>query len=196
MVDPDIELNQAIEQLKWAMFLSITLVFLTIVLQFGDVVHSLLVLVAIPLGVIGVLLSLWIFKSTLSLNSVLGVILLNGISVANSIILVDFMKRLVDEGMPARLAAVTAARARLRPILMTSLTTVLGMLPIALGMGEGGRILQPLGIAVSGGLWVSMSLTLFVVPALQVSYMEYKEAKKITKALKPVIWQNQEPELQ
>lgn len=196
MVDPDIELNQAIEQLKWAMVLSITLVFLTIVLQFGDVVHSLLVLVAIPLGVIGVLLSLWIFKSTLSLNSVLGVILLNGISVANSIILVDFMKRLVDEGMAPRFAAVTAAKARLRPILMTSLTTVLGMLPIALGLGEGGRILQPLGIAVSGGLWVSMLLTLFIVPALQVAYLEYKEARQTAKAVKSLRWQNQEPELQ
>lgn len=195
MVDPDIELNQAIEQLKWAIVLSITLVFLTIVLQFGDVVHSLLVLVAIPLGVIGVLLSLWIFKSTLSLNSVLGVILLNGISVANSIILVDFMKRLVDEGIPARQAAATAARARLRPILMTSLTTVLGMLPIALGMGEGGRILQPLGIAVSGGLWISMMLTLFVVPALQVAYLEFKESKKMAKTLKPVQWHAEGPEL-
>jgi len=195
MVDPDLELNQAMHELKWALVLSITLVFLTIVLQFGDIVHSLLVLVAIPLGVIGVLLSLWIFNSTLSLNSVLGVILLNGISVANSIILVDFMKRLVDDGVPARQAALTAAKARLRPILMTSLTTVLGMLPIALGLGEGGRILQPLGIAVSGGLWVSMLLTVFVVPALQVAYLESKESKKIVKAVETVRWQNQEAEL-
>jgi hydrophobic/amphiphilic exporter-1 (mainly G- bacteria), HAE1 family len=194
-VDPNVELNQAIEQLKWAMILSVTLVFLTIVLQFGDVVHSLIVLIAIPLGVIGVLLSLWLFKSTLSLNSVLGVILLNGISVANSIILVDFMKRLVDEGMPARIAAVAAARARLRPILMTSLATVLGMLPIALGMGEGGKILQPLGIAVSGGLWISMLLTIFLVPTLQVTYLEYKKSKQTAKAVDNLRWQNQEPEL-
>jgi HAE1 family hydrophobic/amphiphilic exporter-1 len=66
-----------------------------------------------------------------------------------------------------------AARTRLRPILITSLTTVLGMLPIALGLGEGGHILQPLGIAVAGGLWVSMGLTLFLVPSLQVSYLEW-----------------------
>ena len=146
-------------------------------IQFGDVVNALLVLVAVPLGFIGVLLSLFIFRSTLSLNSILGVILLNGIAVANSIILVDFLKRLVDRGLSPRDAALEAGRKRLRPILITSLTTILGMLPIALGVGQGGRILQPLGIAVSGGLWVSMGLTLFAVPALQVAYLEWRAAK-------------------
>src|SRR3954454_13578575 len=99
--------------------------------QFGSVVNSLLVMVAVPLGFIGVIVSLFVFRSTLSLNSILGVILLNGIAVANSIILVDFIKRLVDGGATPRDAAVEAARKRLRPILITSLTTVLGMLPIA-----------------------------------------------------------------
>jgi predicted RND superfamily exporter protein len=124
------------------------------------------------------LVSLFVFQSTLSLNSVLGVILLNGIAVANSIILVDFLKRLVDQGMDPTQAAIEAGKKRLRPILITSLTTILGMLPIAIGMGEGGRILQPLGIAVSGGLWVSMGLTLFVVPALQVSYLTFRSSRK------------------
>lgn len=176
--DAQKDLHEALRQLGIAVALSIVLIFLTLVLQFGDVIHSLLVLVAVPLGFIGVLISLFAFGSTLSLNSALGVILLNGISVANSIILVDFMKRLVDGGMAPREAAVEAARKRLRPILITSLTTVLGMLPIALGFGEGGRILQPLGIAVSGGLWVSMGLTLFVVPALQVGYLEWKARRR------------------
>jgi len=75
-----------------------------------------------------------------------------------------------------------AAKKRLRPILITSLTTVLGMLPIALGTGEGGRILQPLGIAVSGGLWVSMALTLFLVPALQVTYLEWRSAHGVAQS--------------
>lgn len=170
----DEEIQSALDQLKIALTLSVLLIFITMILQFGDVVHALLVLVAIPLGLIGVMLSLWVFHSTISLNSVLGMILLNGIAVANSIILVDFMKKLVDEGMAPRLAAVEASRARLRPILMTSLTTVLGMIPIALGFGEGGRILQPLGIAVAGGLWVSMLFTLFIVPALQAGYLTWK----------------------
>ncbi len=108
----------------------------------------------------------------------LGVILLNGIAVANSIILVDFLKRLVDAGATPHAAAVEAAKKRLRPIFMTSLTTGLGMMPIAFGFGEGGRILQPLGIAVVGGLAFSMLTTLFVVPSLQVSYLNWLNRRK------------------
>lgn len=175
--DADKELTEALKQLSLAIALSVFLIFVTMVLQFGSVVNALLVLVAVPLGFIGVLLSLFIFRSTLSLNSALGVILLNGISVANSIILVDFLKRLVDQGRAPLEAALEAARKRLRPILMTSLTTGLGMLPIALGMGEGGRILQPLGIAVVGGLGFSMAMTLFIVPGLQVSYLLWQRRK-------------------
>jgi HAE1 family hydrophobic/amphiphilic exporter-1 len=176
-VQPDKELQASLNQLKWAVAISIALVFLTMVIQLGDFVHSLLVLVAIPLGFIGVLVSLFIFSSTLSLNSGLGTILLNGIAVANSIILVDFIRKLHEEGKDAKTATVEASLARLRPILMTSMTTVLGMLPIALGFGEGGKILQPLGIAVCGGLWVSMLLTLYIVPALQYLYLHSKEKK-------------------
>jgi HAE1 family hydrophobic/amphiphilic exporter-1 len=173
--DAEKDMHEALHQLAIAVGLSILLIFMTLVLQFGDIMSALLVLVAVPLGFIGVLISLWVFKSTLSLNSVLGVILLNGIAVANSIILVDFLKRLVDSGLSPEEAAVQAGRKRLRPILITSLTTILGMMPIALGLGDGGRILQPLGIAVSGGLWVSMGLTLFVVPALQVSQLRRRK---------------------
>ncbi|MGE3759143.1 MAG: efflux RND transporter permease subunit, partial [Pseudobdellovibrionaceae bacterium] len=179
VVEANIELEAALEQLKWALLLSVVLIFVTMILQFGDVLNALLVMVAVPLGFIGVLISLFIFKSSLSLNSALGVILLNGITVANSIILVDFMKRKIEEdGMAPLEAAMEAGQARLRPILMTSLTTILGMMPIALGFGEGGRILQPLGIAVSGGLWFSTLLTLFIVPALQVQYLNYKNNKQ------------------
>jgi HAE1 family hydrophobic/amphiphilic exporter-1 len=177
-VQPDKELQTSLDQLKWAVAISIALVFLTMVIQLGDVVHSLLVLVAIPLGFIGVLVSLFVFRSTLSLNSGLGTILLNGIAVANSIILVDFIRKLHMEGKDAKTATVEASLARIRPILMTSMTTVLGMLPIALGLGEGGKILQPLGIAVCGGLWVSMLLTLYIVPALQYLYLHSREKVK------------------
>ncbi len=177
--NPEKEVDEAIHQLLWALGISTVLILVTMILQLGHVMNSVLVFMAVPLGLIGVLLSLFIFKSTLSLNSLLGVILLNGIAVANSIILVDFLNRLVAASvLNSRAAALEAARTRLRPILMTSLTTTLGMLPIALGFGEGGRILQPLGIAVSGGLGVSMLLTLFIVPALQVSYLNYVQKRK------------------
>jgi HAE1 family hydrophobic/amphiphilic exporter-1 len=169
--EADKDLNEALKQLSVAVALSVALIFITLVVQFGSFMNALLVMVAIPLGLIGVLASLFVFRSTLSLNSALGVILLNGIAVANSIILVDFQKRLFDEGKSPIEAALEAGKKRLRPILITSLTTILAMLPVALGLGEGGRILQPLGIAVAGGLWVSMGFTLFVVPALQVAYL-------------------------
>lgn len=170
-------LLDALSQLKWAVLVSIALIFLTMVLQLGDIVHSLLVLVAIPLGIIGVIVSLAVFGSTLSLNSGLGTILLNGIAVANSIILVDFIRAQYALGLGALDAVVTASKARLRPILMTSLCTVLGMFPIALGHGEGGKTLQPLGIAVCGGLWVSMSLTIYLVPCLQYQYLRWKSRR-------------------
>jgi HAE1 family hydrophobic/amphiphilic exporter-1 len=176
--DPEKEINEALHQLSWALAISTALILVTMILQLGSVANSLLVFVAIPLGLIGVLISLFVFRSTLSLNSMLGVILLNGIAVANSIILVDFLNRLVDSGLSPHAAALEAARTRLRPILMTSLTTTLGMLPVALGLGEGGKILQPLGIAVSGGLGVSMLLTLFIVPALQVSYLNWAQKRR------------------
>jgi len=171
------ELNDALKQLSVAILLSIILMALTLFYQFGNFVQSLIVLTAIPFGMIGVVVSLFIFGSSLSLNSALGVILLNGISVANSIILVDFMLKLVERGLDPVSAALVAAKKRLRPILITSLTTILGMLPIAIGLGEGGKILRPLGIAVSGGLWSSMLFTLFLVPALEVAYLKYKLKK-------------------
>lgn len=176
------ELDEALRQLEWAVLISIGLIFLTMVLQLGDVVHSLLVLVAIPLGIIGVIASLWIFQSTLSLNSGLGTILLNGIAVANSIILVDFIRKQHAAGLSAFDSVLSASVARLRPILMTSLCTVFGMFPIALGMGEGGKTLQPLGIAVCGGLWISTSLTIFLVPCLQYHYLRRKSARAISSA--------------
>lgn len=176
--DADKDLNGALKQLTGAIAMSILLIFLTLLLQFGSFTHTMIVLLAVPLGIMGVLGSLYIFSSTLSLNSALGIILLNGIAVANSILLVDFIKKLVDEGMVPLEAAVLAGKKRLRPILITSLTTILGMLPIAMGSGEGGKILQPLGIAVSGGLWFSTLLTLFLVPMFEVMYLDWKRSRE------------------
>ncbi|MGE0616143.1 MAG: efflux RND transporter permease subunit [Bacteriovoracia bacterium] len=175
--DPEKELTVALEELVWALAISVLLIFVTIYLQFNDFVSTLIVMVSVPLGVIGVMLSLWLTGSTLSLNSVLGVILLNGLAVANSILLVDFLKRQLALGLSPLEAALEAGRKRLRPILITSFTTILAMCPIAFGMGEGGRILQPLGIAVAGGLWFSMALTLFVVPSLQVAYLNWRGSR-------------------
>jgi HAE1 family hydrophobic/amphiphilic exporter-1/multidrug efflux pump len=173
--DPAKDLTKSLDQLAMAFAWSIGLIFLTIVLQFGSIAEAFLVLAAVPLGLLGAVASLFLFKSTLSVNAVLGMILLNGIAVNNSIILVDFARRLFLQGKVPYQACLEAAQQRLRPILITSLTTILGMTPIALGFGTGGRVLQPLGIAVAGGLGLSMILTLFLVPALQLRWMLWAE---------------------
>jgi HAE1 family hydrophobic/amphiphilic exporter-1 len=170
-------MTDAMSQLQVALAASLLLVFFVLLLQFQNIKNALVVMTAIPLGLIGVLISLYVFKSNLSLNSVLGIILLNGIAVNNSILLVDFSNDLYHKGMTALTAVVEASRKRLRPILITSITTILGMLPIALGMGDGGKILQPLGIAVSGGLFISTALTLVVVPTLQLYVLERTKRK-------------------
>lgn len=180
-LESEIEINSAINELLVACAWSVALIFLTMYIQFGTLVEALLVLMAIPLALIGVFISLTVFKSSLSLNSVLGIILLNGISVANSILLVDFAKNLFASGQNAKSSIIEASQKRLRPILITSFTTILAMLPIALGLGEGGKVLQPLGIAVSGGLCVSMILTLIFVPALHYNYLNW-QAKKENRA--------------
>ncbi|MBF0362149.1 MAG: efflux RND transporter permease subunit [Oligoflexia bacterium] len=179
--DSEKELTDALDQLKFSIIVSVLLVLLTLVIQFASIAHSLIILSAIPLGMLGVMLSLFIFKSTLSLNSAIGVILLNGIAVGNSILLVDLFRRFLKEGHPPITAIMMSATQRIRPILITSLTTILGMLPIAFGMGNGGKVLQPLGIAVAGGLWVSMFFTLIVVPILEITYVNFITRIKLMK---------------
>ncbi len=174
-VDAKVELSKALDELLLAIGISIFLIFVVILIQFSSVVHSLIILLAIPFGILGVFVSLYVFNSTLSLNSGLGVILLVGITVANSIMLVEMIVRLVDSGVSVQEAIMETARKRVRPIIMTSLTTILGMLPIAIGYGDGGTVLQPLGIAVCGGLWVSLIFTLFIIPALEMSYLNWRK---------------------
>ncbi len=177
-VDAKVELTKALKELLLAISISIGLIFLVIFLQFSSVVHSLIIMLAIPFGILGVFLSLFIFNSTLSLNSGLGVILLVGITVANSIMLVEMIVRLVHKGVDIHDAIMQTARKRIRPIVMTSLTTILGMLPIALGHGDGGTVLQPLGISVCGGLWMSLIFTLYIIPSLELSYLKSLKKKR------------------
>jgi HAE1 family hydrophobic/amphiphilic exporter-1 len=170
--DADQDLTEALHQLAISMLTSLLLVWVILYWQFNSWKSSCVVLLAIPFAITGAMISLYIFKSTLSLNSALGIILLNGIAVANSLLIVDFMDHKVASGLPPNEAAVEASLMRLRPILITSLTSILGMLPVALGWGDGGKVLQPLGIAVSGGLWISMCLTLLVVPVLYANILK------------------------
>lgn len=164
--NPRVEIDESIQSLFVALAISVVLIYLLLCFQFNSLWIPLIILVTIPLGFVGVVLSLYLFKSTLNLNSLLGTILLGGIVVNNAIILIDFYLSTRKEH-PDHLSAIEATAAlRFQPILITTLTTIIGMLPIAINVGSGSAILQPLGIAVSGGLLVSTFITLFAVPAI------------------------------
>jgi hydrophobe/amphiphile efflux-1 (HAE1) family protein len=156
-------------QLAIVVALAIFLVFVVLAVQYESFVNPFVIILTIPLSLIGVGLALWITGSTLSAPVMLGVILLAGIVVNNAILLVDFAQhRRHEQGASLEEAAIEAGATRLRPILMTTLTTAFGMLPLALGIGSGTELMQPLAIAVVGGLCLSAFLTLFVVPSAYV----------------------------
>jgi len=164
--NPQEELDNSIRSLFVALVVSVLLIYLLLAFQFNSLRIPLVILVTVPLGLIGVVLSLYVFKSTLSLNSMLGTILLGGIVVNNAIIMIDFYLKILPNHKDRVDALVETAGLRFTPIVMTMLSTVFGMLPIAVGMGEGSNIVQPLGIAVSGGLVISTLFTLFMVPSI------------------------------
>jgi multidrug efflux pump subunit AcrB len=155
-------------QLAIVVFLAVFLVFVVMAVKYESVVNPFVILVAIPLSLIGVGLALWITRTPLSAPVLLGVILLAGIVVNNSILLVEYAEQARARGLARPEAVVEAGSIRLRPILMTTMTTVFGMLPLALSIGDGAELMQPLAIAVVGGLSVSTLLTLVVVPGAYV----------------------------
>ena len=158
-------IRESNRQMAIVVGLAIFLVFVVLAVQYESVVNPFVIILAIPLSLVGVGLLLWITSTPMSAPVLLGVILLAGIVVNNAILLVQYAERGREQGLSRLDAIVEAGATRLRPILMTTLTTVCGMLPLALGIGEGSEMMQPLAIAVVGGLSVSMALTLFVVPS-------------------------------
>ena len=132
--------------------------------QFGSFLDPLAILVSLPLSLIGVVLALLITGSTLNIMSLIGVILLMGIVAKNAILLIDFAKWARERGQPLREALIEAGRIRLRPIIMTTLALIAGMIPVAIGAGEGADFRAPLGRAVIGGTITSTLLTLLVIP--------------------------------
>ena len=159
-------INESNRQLLIVTLLAIFLVFVVLALQYESLLNPFVIILAIPLSLIGVGFSLWATQTPLSAPVFLGVILLAGIVVNNAILLVEYVEEYRrDHGVPMKQALIDAGAVRLRPILMTTLTTVLGMMPLAFGIGEGSELMRPLAIAVVGGLSVSTLLTLFVVPS-------------------------------
>ncbi|WP_213805250.1 efflux RND transporter permease subunit [Granulicella sp. dw_53] len=147
------------------LILSVVLLYLILVAQFRSFVDPFIILLALPPGITGVLIALLLWGTTLNVMSLMGVVMLAGIALSNSILIVEFAHHLIKEGMQAHEAIITSCRVRLRPILMTSLATLIGLLPMALKLGEGSESYAPLAQALIGGLTVSVLLTIFLVPA-------------------------------
>ena len=147
------------------LFLSILLVYLVLVAQFSSWVDPFLIILAVPTGLVGVMLTLAFTDTTLNIQSLMGIVMLTGMVVSNSILIVDFANRLRAEGRGVREAVAHSCRIRLRPILMTSLATIVGLLPMALKFETGSEAYAPLARVIIGGLLASVLLTIFVVPA-------------------------------
>lgn len=158
--------QEAFQGLGFAMLLAIVLVYMVLASQFRSLVDPLVIMFSVPLGIAGVALMLWGTNTSLSVNSFMGIIMMIGIVVSNGVLLVDFANVLRRRGRSLHDATVEAGRTRLRPILMTTIATLVGLVPMALGLGEGGETNLPLARAVIGGLSVSTVLTLFFVPVL------------------------------
>lgn len=158
------EMREAFDGLILALILAVVLVYMVMAAQFESLLYPLIVMFSMPLAIIGVLFALFFTGTTLSVPSIMGVIVLAGIVVNNAIVLVDYINQLRERGRGVTEAIVEAAGIRLRPILMTTATTVLALIPLAVMPGSGAEMQQPLGIAVIGGLTVSTLLTLYIIP--------------------------------
>jgi multidrug efflux pump subunit AcrB len=158
-------MNASFRSFAIGLSLSVVLLYLILVAQFKSFKDPLLIMLAIPMGFIGVLIILPLTGTTLNVMSLMGVLMLVGISASNSILIVEFAHRLEDQGSSVQDAIITSCRVRLRPILMTSLATIIGMVPMALKLGTGSEQYAPLARAIIGGLTSSVVLTIFIVPA-------------------------------
>ena len=158
-------MNASFQSFATGLTLSVALLYLILVAQFRSFLDPLIILLALPPGIVGVILALLVWGTTLNVMSLMGIVMLAGIALSNSILIVEFAKHLLSQGMSIRQAITTSCRVRLRPILMTSLATVIGLLPMALKLGEGSESYAPLAQALIGGLTLSVVLTIFLVPA-------------------------------
>ena len=170
----------------FGLVLSILLVYLVLVAQFSSFVDPFLIILAVPTGLVGVMLTLAFTDTTLNIQSLMGIVMLTGMAVSNSILIVDFANRLRAEGRGVRASVAHSCRIRLRPILMTSLATVVGLLPMALKLESGSEAYAPLARVIIGGLIASVVLTIFVVPAAYLWVYQRREALASAAAMEEV----------
>ena len=159
-----------------ALGVAVLLMYLILVMQFGSFLDPMAILMSLPLSLIGVMIALALAKMTINIMSLIGVILLMGIVAKNAILLIDFAKWGIEKGMPLREALIEAGATRLRPILMTTFALIAGMIPVALGRGEGAQFRAPLGVAVIGGTITATLLTLLVIPTIYEIFIDWRTA--------------------
>ena len=174
--------GEAFSDIGLLLILIVVLVYIVMATQFESLLYPFIIMFTIPFAMSGVFIALWLTGTPLSLIALIGAIMLVGIVTKNGIVMVDYMNLLVERGSTITDAVINGGKSRLRPVLMTSLTTILGMLPMALGLGEGSEIWQPMGVAVVGGLVMSTLITLFIVPSLYAMLEGSKERRARRKA--------------
>jgi multidrug efflux pump subunit AcrB len=168
-------MRESFKSFGLGLILAIALVYLILVAQFASFLDPFIILLAIPPGVAGVLLILLLVGTTLNIMSLMGVVMMVGIVVSNSILIVEFARNLRKEGMDMKEAVSTSSRIRLRPILMTSLATIIGLIPMAMKLGTGAEAYAPLAQAIIGGLLVSVVVTVYLVPAAYLMFHRKEE---------------------
>jgi multidrug efflux pump subunit AcrB len=166
-------MRQSFRSFGIGLILSVVLLYLILVAQFRSFLDPVLILTAVPPGLTGALLILYLTGTSMNVMSLMGLMILIGMTVSDSILIVEFTRHLREDGMSVRQAVVTAARVRLRPVLMTSLATIIGLLPMALKLGAGSESYAPLARAVLGGMSVSLAMTVIMVPAAY--YVAYRK---------------------
>jgi HAE1 family hydrophobic/amphiphilic exporter-1 len=172
------DLRDAFFKLAMALAAALVLVYMVMASQFESLLEPFVIMFTVPLAIIGVVGGLAVTGTTLQVTALVGVILLGGVVVNNGIVLVDVIKKRRAEGKDLADASLEAARTRVRPILMTALTTILGMVPLAVGIGDGAETWAPMARAVVGGMIVATFLTLFVIPVLYVSVASWVDRRR------------------
>ncbi len=166
------------------MIIGIILVYLVMAAQFESLIDPFIIMFSVPFAIVGVVWALIITGTTLSINAFIGMIMLVGIVVNNAIVLIDYTNILRQRGFSVREAILTAGQRRMRPVLMTALTTIFGLMPLALNKAEGAETWVPLGVTVIGGLFVSTLITLVFVPTLYSIFEERLKGRRLFGKLK------------
>jgi multidrug efflux pump subunit AcrB len=178
-------MNESFKSFAIGLVLSIVLVFLILMAQFASFVDPFIILLAIPPGISGVVLFLLLTHTTINIMSLMGVLMMTGIVVSDSILIVEFTGQLRERGLKLEAAIITACKVRLRPILMTTLATVLGLIPLALAIEAGSEQYAPLARAILGGLTVSGIVTVFLVPSAYLLIHRRIEARRSGAGARP-----------